>query len=125
MTLHEIKKARKKDPPNPHDAVNAFSQVIAHSTLEAVKEELEGIVEKIRNEVALKSSSPFVENKVWFSTKELMKRWGCSLEFIYGFPGLEPENLGGSRNMKRYLAIDVYRAERLITKAQYKELKKP
>ena len=31
--------------------------------------------------------------------------------------------LGGSSAMKRYLAIDVYRAERLITKAKHKELK--
>lgn len=101
---------------------NAFAREIALSAMEMIKEDLQGAVEAIADKLALESATPFQPGKAWFSTNELTKRWGCSQDFIFSIPDtqLKPHYFGNSKRMKRFLAIDVYRHEGLLTKAEHK-----
>ena len=91
---HEEQERRRKLQEASETYHNAFAREIAESTIEIIRVELEGIVEAVIKEVALKSASPFEDGKVWFTVKELKARWNCSNNFICSFPDLEPVYLG-------------------------------
>lgn len=123
-TIHKIERAQRRELLAASEAYYAaLSRELASSAIDVVKEELASAVEAITKEIAVKASSPFMDGKVWFTVAELKERWSCSNNFISSIADLEPHYIGSSSAMKRYLAVDVYRVEGLITKAKHKELK--
>lgn len=124
--LYKIERKAPRDLLNASKAYHdAFAQEIAASALEVIRADLGSAVDTILSKLALETSTPFSPSKVWFTTSELKKRWNCSDDFLKSLSdsALKPHYLGAGNSMKRYLAIDVYRHEGLITKGEYKKLK--
>ena len=124
--IHDIQRAKRRRLFEASEAYHsALSEEVALSVVEIVEREIDRVVGEIVSKIAIESTTPFTPGKVWYSSKELRERWGCTLEFIKSIPDtkLKAHHLGNGMSMKRYLAVDVYRYEGLITRAKHKELK--
>ena len=124
--IHDIQRAKRRKLFEASEAYHsALSEEVALSVVEIVEREMERVVGEITSKIAIESTTPFIPGKVWFDSKELKARWGCTLEFIKSIPDtkLKPHHLGNGMSMKSYLAVDVYRYEGLISRTKHKELK--
>ena len=124
--IYKIERAKRKSLLEVSEAYHtAFAREIALSAVDIVRSELEGAVEEITSKIVIESATPFTPGKVWFTTAELKARWGCSDDFIKSIPdtSLKPHYLGSGSSMKRFLALDVYRHEGLLSKSEHNKLK--
>lgn len=105
--------------PSTAEASSGFIEAIIQDAVEGITAgvfaEVENYRAQLREEATIHSSNPIIPGKVYFSVAELCKRWGLGKTSIFEISEEELQ-VRHIKSSRRYLALDVYAFEKLISR---------